>query len=142
MNKSSKGASGSSPETLPPEALDRLRHRARLLLGTKPSDVAGPQPEAAPAGAPAGASASANDAAQRRGAERRKTLLTGKVVFNDMASVFDCVVRDMSESGARIKLAAPVQVPPAFGLRLTDARYYRCKVRRRAALELGVEFLD
>jgi hypothetical protein len=138
VNKSSKGASGSSPETLPPEALDRLRHRARLLLGTKPSDVAGPQPEAAPAAA----SASANDAAQRRGAERRKTLLTGKVVFNDMASVFDCVVRDMSESGARIKLAAPVQVPPVFGLRLTDGRYYRCKVRRRAALELGVEFLD
>jgi hypothetical protein len=138
VNKSSKGASGSSPETLPPEALDRLRHRARLLLGTKPSDAAGPQPEAAPAAA----SASANDAAQRRGAERRKTLLTGKVVFNDMASVFDCVVRDMSESGARIKLAAPVQVPPVFGLRLTDGRYYRCKVRRRAALELGVEFLD
>jgi hypothetical protein len=139
VDSSSKNASGSSSNTLPPEVLDRLRDRARLLLGTPPSAAAAPKLEAA---APAVVPANANDPTQRRGAERRKTLLTGKVVFNDMASVFDCVVRDMSETGARLKLAAPVQVPPVFGLRLTDGRYYRCKVRRRAALELGVEFLD
>jgi hypothetical protein len=135
VDPSSKNASGSSSITLPKEVLDRLRDRARLLLGTA---ATAPKLETAPPVAPA----NANDPTQRRGAERRKTLLTGKVVFNDMASVFDCVVRDMSETGARLKLAAPVQVPPVFGLRLTDGRYYRCKVRRRAALELGVEFLD
>ena len=47
----------------------------------------------------------------------------------------------MSDTGALIKLAAPAQLPAVFDLRLTDGRYYHCKVRRRTALELGVEFL-
>ena len=51
-------------------------------------------------------------------------------------------VSSWSDGGARVKLNAPVQVPQVFLLRFADSRVRRCKVRRRNALELGVEFLD
>lgn len=136
MDHPSNSSSGPAIGSLPPEALRRLRDRARLLLGVPPAGTAQSQPAAI------ASPANANDPAQRRQAERHKTLLTGKVVFNDMASVMDCVVRDMSDTGALIKLAAPVQLPPVFVLKFNDGRYRRCKIRRRAALELGVEFLS
>jgi PilZ domain len=128
-----KPAPGFSGNTLTPEAFRLLRDRASRLLGDHPSAARAPE-TAAPETAP-------QEPTQRRVSTRRRTLLTGKLVFNDMASVLDCVVRDLSENGARIKLAALVQLPPAFDLRLHDGRYYRCKVRRRTGLELGVEFL-
>ena len=41
----------------------------------------------------------------QRSSKRRRTVLTGKVLFNNRASVFDCTVRDLSDTGARITLA-------------------------------------
>jgi hypothetical protein len=119
---------------LSPEAIERLRGRTHLLLGAHPPEAPAPDSPPAPTEAP--------DAAQRRHTARHKTMISGKLVFNDMASAIDCIVRDLSETGARIKLAAPVQLPPVFILRFNDGHYHRCKVRRRTALEFGVEFLD
>lgn len=138
---------------LPPEALERLRNRVRAVLqDVQPAAGATPAPANAPtaepgSGAPAPASeaveaAAATEAEQRRHAARHKTMLSGKLVFNEMSSVVDCFVRDLSDTGARIKLAAPLQLPPVFILRFNNGRYHRCQVRRRAGLELGVEFLD
>jgi hypothetical protein len=124
--------------------LERWRSRARTLLNHESpagaESVSGESPAAAAlavivADAPA-------DAAHRRHAVRQKTLIGAQVVFNDLMSTFNCTIRDLSETGARVKLNAPVQVPPAFMLRFSDGRIRRCKVRRRNALELGVEFLD
>ncbi|MDQ7249695.1 PilZ domain-containing protein [Dongia sedimenti] len=132
-------------KTLSPEALARWRSRARNILNPTPPamDEAG-----SPAGSPATAPQSADpsdgvaDAAQRRHALRQRTLIGAQVVFNDLMSTYNCTVRDLSDTGARIKLNAPVQVPPAFMLRFSDGRVRQCKVRRRNALELGIEFLD
>jgi hypothetical protein len=78
---------------------------------------------------------------ERRHADRHKTLIKAQVVFNDMMSTFDCSVRDLSASGAHLKLHAPVEVPQAFFLRLSDGSVHQCKVARRNALELGIAFL-
>ena len=72
----------------------------------------------------------------------QKTLIGGKVVFDDMMTVYDCTICDLSEGGARVKLNAPVQLPQVFMLRFNDGRIRQCKLRRRYGLELGVEFLD
>jgi len=77
---------------------------------------------------------------ERRHAERHKTLIKSQVVFNEMMSTFDCTIRDLSASGAHLKLHAPLEVPQAFLLRLSDGSIHQCTVARRNALELGVAF--
>lgn len=52
----------------------------------------------------------------RREHPRVRTLLGGRVVFNDRCSVYDCVVRDLCEGGARIELGALMELPSVFEL--------------------------
>jgi len=131
-------------KSLSPEILESWRRRERSLLGRKPTGEAAIGGVESPAAAPqsAGPSGDAADATQRRHAIRQKTLIGAQVVFNDLMSTFNCTVRDLSDTGARLKLNAPVQIPQSFILRFSDGRVRQCKVRRRNALELGIEFLD
>ena len=54
----------------------------------------------------------------RRSSKRRRTVLAGKVLFNNRASVFDCTVRDLSESGAQLTLADVSSLPLDFELEI------------------------
>jgi PilZ domain len=47
---------------------------------------------------------------------RQRTLLPAKIVFNNKHSVFDCVVKDFSNSGARLKVASTFGIPDYFTL--------------------------
>jgi len=77
----------------------------------------------------------------RRDAVRLRTLKSGKVVFNDGNSVVDCVVRDLSESGAKLKVVSVVGIPDHFTLALEGERNGRpCSVAWRKGAELGVTF--
>lgn len=77
----------------------------------------------------------------RRGAVRLRTLKSGKVVFNDGNSVVDCVVRDLSESGAKLKVVSIVGIPDHFSLALEGERNGRaCSIAWRKGSELGVTF--
>ena len=139
MSEYGKRSTPIAAKALPPEVLERWRARARTHIDKPPAkddEMHARQPHPV-----ALAEAPAEDA-QRRTAARQKTLIGAKVVFNDMMSVYDCAIRDLSERGARVKLNAAVQVPQVFLLRFGDGQVRRCKVRRRIALELGVEFLD
>ena len=111
------------------------RWRMRSLSGNAQTAV--PSQAETPSASPV-----VDDTPQRRHALRKKTLLGGKIVFNDLMSVIDCSIRDFSDGGARLKLNAPVTVPQAFILRFADGHVRQCMVRRRNALELGVEFLN
>ena len=144
MSEYGKRVAPVAAKGLSPEALERWRSRARDLLSHEHAvDEGDSHEESPPAAPPAPVGADATtDTAHRRKTVRQKTLIGAKVVFNDMMSVFDCTIRDLSEHGARVKLNAPVQVPPVFMLRFSDGRIRQCKVRRRNALELGIEFLD
>jgi hypothetical protein len=50
-----------------------------------------------------------------RSSSRRRTLKTGRVVLTDW-SVLDCVIRDLSETGARLEFGGPVELPQEFRL--------------------------
>lgn len=52
----------------------------------------------------------------RRAHPRTRTLLEGRIVFNNRFSLIDCVVRDLSEGGARIEFPTPFEPPPTFEL--------------------------
>lgn len=56
----------------------------------------------------------------RRSESRRRSLLRASVVFAGGYSSMDCIVRDLTGKGARLKFPAPVVVPPIFELRLLD----------------------
>ena len=53
---------------------------------------------------------------ERRPHKRRRTLLGGIVVFGEDACVFDCSIRNLSESGAKIVCAKGIQLPANFHL--------------------------
>lgn len=71
---------------------------------------------------------------------RKRTLLGAKIVFNGGKSVFDCVVRNLSETGAMIQIENPLAVPQKFNLRLSDDRLFECQVVWRKANSLGARF--
>jgi PilZ domain len=52
---------------------------------------------------------------------RKRQLKEGRVIFNGKTSVFSCVVRDISEHGARLKLGEPYRVPDIFELVIGNA---------------------
>lgn len=47
---------------------------------------------------------------------RQKTFLKGRILFNKGASSMDCLVRDMSASGARLALTETSTLPESFEL--------------------------
>ncbi len=54
----------------------------------------------------------------RRSSKRRRTVLRGRVVFNNRSSVLDCTVRDLSDSGAQLTLADVSALLPEFELEI------------------------
>ena len=59
-----------------------------------------------------------NEDDDRRSSKRRRTVLKGRVVFNNRSSVLDCTVRDLSDTGAQITLADVSTLPPDFELEI------------------------
>ena len=78
----------------------------------------------------------------RRTATRQKALLQGRILFNNRRMSVDCMVRDLSSEGARLKIAGAVSVPDAIELYLPARdEYRRVKVQWRHGDELGVAFV-
>ncbi len=80
-------------------------------------------------------------AGERRRSRRTRTLKLGQVLCPE-GQRFDCTVLDISEGGARIRLAKQVSCPAHFTLRLTTGRSYRCEIAWRGDTELGMRFLS
>ena len=82
------------------------------------------------------------DGSDKRRHPRRKVLKTGKVFINQGKSVYDCTVRDWSESGARLVFPDLTPLPKFFILRLSDGSDHHCKIVRAAGNIIGVKFVD
>ena len=80
----------------------------------------------------------------KRKAERRNLRHRALVVGLDNAPVADCMMSDVSATGAQLKLAASVELPDEFGLILAKGGAVRrlCKVVWRDANHIGVRFRD
>lgn len=77
----------------------------------------------------------------RRVSDRSKTLKSAKIVFNKNQSVIDCMVRDLSPTGAKIKLGDMLPLPKTFILELNDGTRHDCERVRAMGLEIGVRFI-
>jgi len=55
---------------------------------------------------------------ERRKQARNKSFLQGRLYYNHRRSSVDCLVRDLSENGARLKFSSPVATPDIVELHI------------------------
>jgi len=82
-------------------------------------------------------------AADRRPERRVSTLLSGVVSTLDGSAEYDCTIRDLSDSGARIAVSKRAILPDEFYLmHVKDRIAYRVKAAWRSEENIGVQFVS
>ena len=80
---------------------------------------------------------------EKRSRERNRVYKAGKIIFNDRYSVVDCAIKDISATGAKLKLSTPMLLPETFELRFVgEQRTIKAKCRWTRGNMIGVEFLE
>lgn len=77
---------------------------------------------------------------------RQRALKAGLIIFDNLTSTVNVILRDISEGGAKLKLAQPMPLPDRFSLRVQNTatnttETYRCEKRWQRADLVGVAFL-
>jgi len=76
---------------------------------------------------------------ERRGNRRQKSFLQGFVYFDKRRGVMSCLVRDLSDDGARIIFSQSVTIPESVKLHIPQRdKTYRAKVQWRRGDEIGL----
>jgi len=77
----------------------------------------------------------------KRRAPRKRVLKGATIAYNDRSSTMSCVVRDISETGARLRLPKGQIAPGRFDLFIElDGVEVPCAVAWRRGEEIGVSF--
>lgn len=79
---------------------------------------------------------------EKRLQPRRNTMIVATIVFDGGNSRIDCVIRNLSEGGAKIEVPSARIVPQTFDLMVPGHRPQHCRVAWRALRELGVQFMS
>ncbi len=61
---------------------------------------------------------------ERRALVRRKTFIKGRIYFNKRLSSMDCIIRDVTDKGARLEFSDSVALPDSFELYLPNKDEY------------------
>ena len=78
---------------------------------------------------------------ERRERPRSRVLKSAKFVLSK-SSVFDCVVRDLTNVGAGIEIPNAVDLPEVLGMTFDGGRSIRpCRIVWRTFFRTGVKFL-
>ena len=80
---------------------------------------------------------------EHRNAPRHRVLKSATIEFG--GGGIDCVVRNMSDTGAALEVTSPLGIPERFSLVITQERQERlvkpCRVMWRKEKRIGVRFL-
>jgi hypothetical protein len=78
---------------------------------------------------------------ERRVRVRQRSFLQGRLYFNNRRSSLDCLVRDISGTGAKLKVSDSVAIPEIVELHIPNKdETYRARVQWRTGFEIGVTF--
>jgi hypothetical protein len=81
--------------------------------------------------------------AERRCEVRERTLMAGRIIYNQGKSILDCQIRNFSEHGAKISVATAAKLPNKFKLDIPSrGRCYLADVRWRDRDSMGVQFCE
>src|SRR5262245_11974638 len=76
---------------------------------------------------------------ERRTRARQRSFLQGRLYFNNRRSSLDCLVRDISTQGAKLKVSDSIAIPDFVELHIPNMdETYRAKVQWRTGFEIGV----
>jgi hypothetical protein len=75
----------------------------------------------------------------RRQTLRRKTLKTGMIITHGRFSTINCVIRNVSDFGARVEVESAAFLPGQFEL-LFDGKSRDCEVAWKSQHQAGVRF--
>jgi hypothetical protein len=81
---------------------------------------------------------------ERRKAKRRPFDHVASIArLEDGRRIADCMIRDLSDSGARLALREAAELPPEFALLLSKSGNVlrRCRLAWKKANEIGVSFV-
>jgi hypothetical protein len=83
------------------------------------------------------------DRKERRGSQRRRVLKGAILAYNDRHTTLPCAVRDLSDTGARLRVEGSVAAPDTFILVVElDGFEVDCGVANRSGKDLGVKFVS
>ena len=78
---------------------------------------------------------------EKRHSPRQKSFLRGYVYFGNSPSAVDCLVRDFSDTGARLKFSGAPAVTEILDLHIpVKGQSFRSRVQWHADDEIGVNF--
>ena len=78
---------------------------------------------------------------ENRRSARLRTYKGGSIIFG-VAPAIDCIIRNISETGAALELQGPVGIPEEFTLLIKPELVKRnCRVAWRLAKRIGVQFI-
>jgi PilZ domain len=81
------------------------------------------------------------DMSENRQSPRLRTLKGGTIIFGVAAGI-DCVIRNLSETGAALEVESPIGIPEDFTLLIKPEIIKRkCQVIWRSAKRIGVRFV-
>jgi hypothetical protein len=80
----------------------------------------------------------------RRLSPRRNTMIPAEIVFDGGRARVHCVIRNLSDGGARLELlgTAVSKIPATFDLIAPNHRPHPCRVAWRTLKEVGVAFRE
>jgi PilZ domain len=82
------------------------------------------------------------DGEDRRTGQRHRVLKGGTLHFNKGYSSLECVVRDLSETGARIQMGETFGVPSRFTMSISgEDERIEASLRWRNSRSIGLSFL-
>jgi hypothetical protein len=80
--------------------------------------------------------------ADQRLSPRRNVTIPATVVFNGGRRRVDCIIRNLSDGGAKLEVPAVSGMPNTFDLVVPGMRPHGCRVAWRALREIGVQFIS
>jgi hypothetical protein len=81
--------------------------------------------------------------AQAQRADRVRTIIGARALFNGGRSSIDCQIRNISNTGARLVLAESLSLPGSFDLEVPSRnKTYHVAMRWRTKDAAGVQFID
>lgn len=81
------------------------------------------------------------DDAERRDEARLRSLIAATIVYNNGQSTLACVIRNFSETGAKLAIPAGVALPDRFELAVPQKnKTYRAQIAWQRGEEIGVRF--
>src|SRR3954447_6825755 len=77
----------------------------------------------------------------QRAAPRMRTLIAAKISFNNGQSTLDCLIRNLSDTGAKLSVSAAVTLPECFDLLIPQKSVTRRgRIVWRRGEAMGVRF--